>query len=381
MKKMKVVVCAPVINREMDACIKGGTPDGGRFLNNMVSGFRHAGIKVVNCVFIANQVMDKRIYGLISAEENKGDSFFQLKGKNIIRNVICYQKMALDQVNKGDIVIFYNMMYPYFGMADFTRKRKARPVLIYADHSDVKDVTGIINKTRAFIEEVQHKRFKHVVCLADFNPAHFRKNVKHITIRGGINFDYFKGITEPKLPSEDKPEIRIMFAGLLSNVTGIDIMLKAVGRVKQKNVAFYISGRGPLEEKVVKAAEKIENLHYLGFLDETDYFEQLGKVHIFLNPRNMELGENSNNFPSKIMEYLATGRIIISTKFSGYRDFQKEIIFCGNGADALAECIDDTVKNYEKNSKKYYNLNRKKAKKYDWDIQSKKILRFALEKG
>lgn len=372
---MKVIICGPIITRDIDACIEGGIPDGGRFLNNMVSGLQKICSKVLKLVYIANPVINDKIYELIAEEEKKGDYFFQIKGNNIVRSVLKYRNKVLKFANKGDIVIFYNMIYPYFGLVNKLKQKNVKPVLFYADHSDVKDVYGMINKIRAFLEQKEQKQFNYVVTLADFNPNHFRSGVKHITIRGGINFEYFKHITIPQKAST----IKIMFAGSLNHVTGIDTLLRAVELVKSPKAEFYISGRGELQEDVKKMSNSVQNLHYLGFLSEKEYFSQLNEIHIFLNPRNMELGENHNNFPSKVMEYLATGRIIISTKFSGYEDFLNEIIFYEGNEYDLAECIEKVVCDYTRLAQKYYRHNRQKAIEYDWNAQAKKIFDFVSQ--
>lgn len=165
-----------------------------------------------------------------------------------------------------------------------------------------------------------------------------------------------------------------MYAGLLSEVTGVDILLKAMKKVTAKNLRLLISGKGELENEVKLQAKTDGRIQFLGFLDVDDYYIKLNEANIFVNPRNMSLPQNKNNFPSKILEYLATGRVIISTRFSGYYEFEDLIEWVDGDEDSLAKKIDQIVVHYEEIYQRTYKINRDAAQKYDWTVQAKKII-------
>ena len=86
--------------------------------------------------------------------------------------------------------------------------------------------------------------------------------------------------------------------------------------------------------------------------------------------------ENKNNFPSKILEYIASGRTIISTKFSGKEKFDENIVFTESNSSDLACNIINVVNNYERSYMDYYKLNINKANEFTWQKQVKKINNF-----
>ena len=278
----------------------------------------------------------------------------------------------MNNVRRGDVVIFYNMFYAYYGLAKRLKKHGVKPILLFADYTEAKDEKSKIRKMYASISAKEFKQFDYVISLANSNKKYWSQNVKVMIMRGGINFEFFKNITEPRF---DKT-IRVMYAGLLSEVTGVDTLLNSIAKVRNKNVEFYISGKGPLENQVIEASKSDDRLHYLGFLDENEYFKKLNEMNIFVNPRNMLLGENRNNFPSKTLEYLATGRMIISTEFSGYEEFANSMIWYNGTAEDLADTLVDTIEKYEYLYKQKYFENRNKALEYDWNKQAKRILEF-----
>lgn len=365
---MKIIICGPAIDAETEKKLSGASPAAGRFLNNMIDALKYNAYDVEKAVYISYPVIDKSVYKL--AEDSQNIVVF--KDKYILPSVIKFRKKLQNDLAPGDIVVFYNMSYMYFGLTKVVKKNKAYPVLMLADYTDYHEEKNPIKKVLAKLCEESFKEFDSVISLANFEEKQFKKNVNLEVLRGGINFNYFKDIKQPQY-NEDKPLV-FMYAGLLSNVTGVDILLETMKLVKAQNLKLLISGKGELEKKVEEYAATDSRVTYLGFLDVDDYYKQLNDVNIFINPRNMGLTQNKNNFPSKILEYLATGRVILSTKFSGSEDFDGLIEWFDGNANDLAKEIDHACLAYKNLYEKTYITNREAAKKYDWNIQAMKII-------
>lgn len=101
------------------------------------------------------------------------------------------------------------------------------------------------------------------------------------------------------------------FSGALKKVTGIKMALDVFSELPE--CELYVSGRGEDESLVMKYASKYENIHYLGYLNYTDYLSYLKRFTVCLSFRDPNLAENKNNFPSKIIEYLACNKLVVST--------------------------------------------------------------------
>ena len=56
-----------------------------------------------------------------------------------------------------------------------------------------------------------------------------------------------------------------------------------------------------------------------------------------LNPRDMHYGNNKFNFPSKFWEHLTTGKLIFSTKFTGWEKFEDNACFVDSEPESLAK--------------------------------------------
>ena len=129
-------------------------------------------------------------------------------------------------------------------------------------------------------------------------------------------------------------------------------------------------------ELIEKQSLRDNRIKYKGMVSEEEYYKLLEEANILINSKNMNLPENINNFPSKVLEYLASGRIIISTEFSGKERFEENIIFTKSTYDSLAVNINNTVNSYKDIYSNYYSMNKEKSKDFSWKGQVKKIQEF-----
>ena len=90
------------------------------------------------------------------------------------------------------------------------------------------------------------------------------------------------------------------------------MLLKAIKLIKQKNFELWISGQGK-SAKVENVANKDLRIKYLGLLSKRRLSHLYTKADVFLNPRPTNLNWIDNNFPSKLFDYLAYDKPIIST--------------------------------------------------------------------
>lgn len=131
-----------------------------------------------------------------------------------------------------------------------------------------------------------------------------------------------------------------LFSGLLGAVTGIELALETFARIpKAKLVITGHDGQGIVE----RYADRYPNIEYRGFLTKDEYELVLSDAFCCLNFRNPNLEENQNNFPSKMLEYLNHGKLVISTmKYPELGDIpymyaQYSVISCTNAIHEALE--------------------------------------------
>ena len=147
---------------------------------------------------------------------------------------------------------------------------------------------------------------------------------------------------ERKYPGPAEQDDRyFLFSGRLGPVTGLSRVLKVFSELPE--VPLTVTGHDGIGE-AISYAEKCPNIRYLGMLEFDEYRKILTGADFCLNFRDPALPENRNNFPSKILEYLSAGKLVIST--IRYPELPEGMILgCGGDDDELKRLI-----------RKYYEL-------------------------
>lgn len=102
---------------------------------------------------------------------------------------------------------------------------------------------------------------------------------------------------------------KLLFAGRLAAEKNLDAILEAAARCPQ--LQFSIAGDGPLRAKVEEAAERLNNLHYLGWLDRDALREQIDAHDTLLLPSHFE------SFGTIALEAMARERLVLVSSGCG----------------------------------------------------------------
>jgi glycosyltransferase involved in cell wall biosynthesis len=168
------------------------------------------------------------------------------------------------------------------------------------------------------------------------------------------------------------------FAGSLSVSAGVDVLLDAIPLIKDTRLQFWFSGRGPLEDRLKQQAAIDPRIRFFGFVSENQYSDMLQLATVLVNPRPSRLLENRYNFPSKLMEYLAAGRPIISTATSDVAEHYGDavVVLDDETPEGLARCIERVVAAPAEERANMGSRARAAVEGVTWQMQAKEILAF-----
>lgn len=369
---MKILFCGTMVPEHVEYQTRGISAAGSRFQNNMIKNMRELGHEVYQCSFLAIPVTSKmrtRLENEAKIEDNKVQYVF--KERNVAAGVVKYYKSLLKVIKNVDIIICYNIVYAWLLLPYLAKCKRKKGIAIIADYSDSISYKGIISKLYAKLQLWSMRQFDTVVGLSANIRSKLRKKQKFILMEGGIDQAFYDAFSY-QARRQPSPYI-LMYSGLLSQVTGVDLLLEVMQRVSRQDIKLVITGKGPLEKEVRKASMVDTRICYKGHLTYEEYMEQLQNADVLINPRNMNIPENQNNFPSKIMEYLATGKVILSTRFVGWEKFEGNIFFCNSDVEALKTGIEYVIDNVY-NKDVIYQLNREKARQFEWKTQLQRVL-------
>jgi glycosyltransferase involved in cell wall biosynthesis len=366
----KILFCGTNVPDTIEYKVKNISAAGNRFQNNMVANLRSLSYQIKNISFIGVPLSEV-ILTELESENQSGDYIgYPKKG---IASVWRFHRLLKKEINDSEIVMCYNIIYAWLLLPFICSRKKKKSCVILADYSGVESYTGVFRKIYARMQLWSLQKYDLVVGLSVNIQGKLKINQKFILMEGGIDDTFYQYFLKPKDRDQKKP-IVIMYSGLLSKVTGVDLLLEAITKTNYKNVRFVITGKGELEELIQIAAQKDDRIDFKGHLSYEKYMEELQNSDILINPRNMDFPENQNNFPSKIIDYLAAGKVILSTRFAGWKKYRDNIFFCDSTSEILAMNIEYLVTINNQICSKTYEANRKTAAGFEWKTQIRKLL-------
>lgn len=141
--------------------------------------------------------------------------------------------------------------------------------------------------------------------LEDFAPTR-----EAVFIEGGVPasfIDRFSG------PPPAHAGFNVVFAGSLTELNGIDVLLQALEKIEDPDLRVSIAGRGPREAAVREAAARDSRIEYLGLVPHDRIQELYDRADLLLSLRRTGSRTERYVFPSKVVECLATGRPLLTT--------------------------------------------------------------------
>ncbi|MET8231594.1 glycosyltransferase [Micromonospora sp. NPDC005298] len=141
----------------------------------------------------------------------------------------------------------------------------------------------------------------------DFAPGRPRLVMEGICVAG------------PAIVAEPSPvETRdVVYAGGLSRAYGVDRLVEAFRGLPGDDLRLCVYGRGELEGWLRGQAAVDPRIAPPELLPRAELLPRLSRASVLVNPRPVDQDFVRWSFPSKIIEYLATGVPVVSTRLPG----------------------------------------------------------------
>ena len=133
-------------------------------------------------------------------------------------------------------------------------------------------------------------------------------------------------VMEGSLPAEEVPSIPVspnrdstvvMYSGKLDKRFGILELLRAINLIDDQ-YEFWFSGSGNALDEIVGASKRDPRIKYLGFLpSRAALLQTQQRASMLINMRLPEEPSSRYSFPSKLLEYMASGRPVLSPRLQG----------------------------------------------------------------
>jgi glycosyltransferase involved in cell wall biosynthesis len=172
--------------------------------------------------------------------------------------------------------------------------------------------------------------------LDDFAPDR-----RALLVEGGVDRAFLERFRQAKRLSDGC--FRIVFAGQLSELNGVTLLLEALRLNRDPNLRATILGGGAYEADVRAAAEADPRIEFLGRVPHERVLVAYENADLVLNLRRTHFRTQRYVFPSKVVECLATGRPLLSTGTGHMQSEFGDFVFLleEETPEALAEMLRD----------------------------------------
>jgi glycosyltransferase involved in cell wall biosynthesis len=209
---------------------------------------------------------------------------------------------------RPDVVVAYNPAAGSGSAALATARRLGVPfVCIVADLDRPDTQSSPLRRYQARWAERVAGQTDGMIALSGHTPRDLGATCPWIKLDGGLapGWDVL-----PEVPIRKKT---VVFTGRANRASGIMLLVAALRHISDPDIRLIISGRGGLEREIRQAARSDPRITVAGFLDRQQWRSLLVSATALVNPRLSDHVENRYNFPSKLLDYLAAGRPVITT--------------------------------------------------------------------
>jgi glycosyltransferase involved in cell wall biosynthesis len=221
---------------------------------------------------------------------------------------------ARHQVAPFDMMIIYNVKPAQLLCANYAIRCLRLPVILeYEDDAFVsvagKTESGFRARLNLF---VVRNLFNLVSGCIGVSPHLLRQlppSIPKLLLRGVVSDEIANG-TKPAAAARKN---RIVFSGTLFETKGVEQLIQAWTMVGLPDWELHIAGDGNLRDRLHRLAAEGRGIVFHGLLDRLENARLLCSAKIAINPH--DVSETPGNvFAFKIVEYLAAGAHVISTR-------------------------------------------------------------------
>jgi len=245
-----------------------------------------------------------------------GMGFFNLLiARDHSRRLAAYRGLApVVQGTQECVIVVYSAHLPFIRAALDCRKINSK-VRICAIVPDLIEHMGDYGPLRKILARHRGQAFRKFAGQIDYFVVLTQPMAEHMGI-GPEKYAVIEGIFDPEphmpvLSWSSEPGPIFIYTGTLAKRYGILDLLEAFSQIKVPAARLWICGTGDAQNAVEELARKDARVTYYGRVPRAEAIALQAKAHVMVNPRRPEGEFTRYSFPSKTMEYLASGRPVI----------------------------------------------------------------------
>ncbi len=137
----------------------------------------------------------------------------------------------------------------------------------------------------------------------------------------------------------------IMYAGRMHEKYGVLNLVEAFEQLADTNTELWLFGDGTAVNKILERAEKCPRIRYFGSVSREEVLMYERKASLLVNPRSTKESFTKYSFPSKTIEYMASGTPLLTTRLEGIPKEYFDYVFGieDNGVELMRKALADIL--------------------------------------
>ncbi len=340
-------------------------------------------------------LLTRKVQSMIGKSKLYAPGFINLP---MFKTIIFFLKASyffMKASNKGNVVLISGLYTPFlltsFLLKIFTRKK------VICIVPDLPEIMLNYRKDKSILNKMAQRIFlklnmtirSHIdgyIFLTPYMNIINKKNKDYICIDGLVDTNDYLLSTEEILMYKQKyssilddKSFVIMYAGKITEKFGISLLIKSFIEASIEKSLLILHGDGDYAKFVIDNYSDNENIYYGGLVKNSEILFLENEVDLLVDPRPGDDILAKMSFPSKVHEYLFSGKPVLVNNLPCYTTEYEKYLFMtkDNSIDSWKNSmieiskIDQSVLNEIKDSNRNFIKERKNI-----DIQSKEIISF-----
>ena len=251
-----------------------------------------------------------------------------------------FQTLLLMQKDSAVIVDGLNRVTALSAM--LAARLRGKPCVgIVTDLPDMLSGSGFSKKLANFV--IRH--CTHYVLLTEAMNGYLNKRGKPYVILEG-HADITMADRIPSMEKKAAPRV-CFYAGGVSRQYGLANLVEGFRKADIPNAQLHIYGPGDYVKELQQIAAEDPRVSYGGMLLNTEIVEKEQEATLLVNPRPTDEEYVKYSFPSKTMEYMASGTPVLTTVLPGMPKEYHPYVYLleEESADGIAEMLTEVLSN------------------------------------
>jgi len=330
------------------------------FSKKLITGFENCtntSLHVINCAFIGSYPRySKKMYyrGLGNVTNNIDDlSFLNVFAiRNIFRYLAikrCLRKELEKSTDDSIYIVAYSLHSPFIGALQYAKKlnRNIKTCVIIADLPEMMNLENKKSIVKTFLKKIDTKIIYKQLYKIDRYAVLTKQMIEYLKLDRD-RCEVIEGIAcEADLGNGEKngqvlnSKRAFLYAGTLNYVYGIMELVEGFRKIEGDDIELWVCGKGEAEDDIKKVTSIDKRIRYFGNLNKLELEILYSTCYALVNPRPRSGDYVKYSFPSKIIEYLSTGKPTIAYYLPGMPDEYKKYIFeiKLNGREGIYETL------------------------------------------